>query len=35
VPKAPERGALPLPAEPGDIYDGVVFTRNVSPAFAE
>lgn len=35
VPKAPERGALPLPAEPGDIYDGVVFIRNVSPAFAE
>jgi erythromycin esterase len=32
VPRAAERGAVPLPASPGVVYDGVVFVRRVSPA---
>jgi erythromycin esterase len=32
VPRAAERGAVPLSASPGAVYDGVVFVRRVSPA---
>jgi erythromycin esterase len=32
VPRAAQRGAVPLPASPGEVYDGVLFVRNVTPA---
>jgi erythromycin esterase len=32
VPRAAERGAVPLPASPGEVYDGMFFAREVSPA---
>jgi erythromycin esterase len=32
VPNAAERGSLGLPAAPGEVYDGAVFVRSVSPA---
>jgi len=32
VPRAANRGAIPLSAPPGTVYDGVVFVRDVSPA---
>ncbi|MFD1586428.1 erythromycin esterase family protein [Halorientalis brevis] len=32
VPRAAQKGAVPLPAAPGTVYDGVVFVREVSPA---
>ena len=32
VPRAAQRGAVPLPSSPGDVYDGVLFVRDVDPA---
>jgi erythromycin esterase len=32
VPSAAQRGSVPLPASPGDTYDGVLFVQNVTPA---
>ena len=32
VPRAAQRGSVPLPASPGDTYDGVLFVQNVTPA---
>jgi len=32
VPRVADRGAVPLPAAPGAVYDGTLFARSVSPA---
>jgi erythromycin esterase len=32
VPRAPRRGAVPLPSGPETVYDGVCFVRDVAPA---
>jgi erythromycin esterase len=32
APRFAERGALPVPASPGEVYDGVTFVREGSPA---
>jgi erythromycin esterase len=32
VPRAADRGAVPLPAAPDAVYDGVAFVRDVTPA---
>ncbi|WP_420182247.1 erythromycin esterase family protein [Haloarcula sp. KBTZ06] len=32
APKAPEKGAMAIPEPPGELMDGIVFIRDVSPA---